>query len=103
MNRISCCSVPVKVSVTILDQDLRADALRIGTQARPQIFARHIVLPEVGGAGQVRLAAARVAVIGHDASEAVRDIARDLSLCDTIADDPVAAVADADACVVPTC
>ena len=27
-------------------------------------FARHIVLPEVGGAGQVRLAEARVAVIG---------------------------------------
>lgn len=27
-------------------------------------FARHIVLPEVGGAGQVRLAEARVAIIG---------------------------------------
>jgi molybdopterin-synthase adenylyltransferase len=27
-------------------------------------FARHIVLPEVGGAGQVRLAASKVAVIG---------------------------------------
>jgi len=32
--------------------------------ARLDRFARHIVLPEVGGAGQVRLAAARVAVIG---------------------------------------
>jgi len=32
--------------------------------ARLERFARHIVLPEVGGAGQVRLAAARVAVIG---------------------------------------
>jgi molybdopterin/thiamine biosynthesis adenylyltransferase len=31
---------------------------------RLERFARHIVLPEVGGAGQVRLAAARVAVIG---------------------------------------
>ena len=32
--------------------------------ARLDRFARHIVLPEVGGAGQVRLAGARVAVIG---------------------------------------
>jgi molybdopterin-synthase adenylyltransferase len=32
--------------------------------ARLERFARHIVLPEVGGAGQVRLAEARVAVIG---------------------------------------
>lgn len=32
--------------------------------ARLDRFARHIVLPEVGGAGQVRLAEARVAVIG---------------------------------------
>ncbi len=32
--------------------------------ARLARFARHIVLPEVGGAGQVRLAAAHVAVIG---------------------------------------
>lgn len=32
--------------------------------ARLERFARHIVLPEVGGAGQVRLAAAKVAVIG---------------------------------------
>jgi molybdopterin/thiamine biosynthesis adenylyltransferase len=32
--------------------------------ARLERFARHIVLPEVGGAGQVRLAGARVAVIG---------------------------------------
>jgi molybdopterin/thiamine biosynthesis adenylyltransferase len=32
--------------------------------ARLDRFARHIVLPEVGGAGQVRLAAAKVAVIG---------------------------------------
>jgi molybdopterin-synthase adenylyltransferase len=31
---------------------------------RLERFARHIVLPEVGGAGQVRLAEARVAVIG---------------------------------------
>lgn len=32
--------------------------------ARLERFARHIVLPEVGGAGQVRLASAHVAVIG---------------------------------------
>ena len=32
--------------------------------ARLERFARHIVLPEVGGAGQVRLAESRVAVIG---------------------------------------
>ena len=32
--------------------------------ARLDRFARHIVLPEVGGAGQVRLAASHVAVIG---------------------------------------
>lgn len=32
--------------------------------ARLDRFARHIVLPEVGGAGQVRLAACKVAVIG---------------------------------------
>lgn len=32
--------------------------------ARLDRFARHIVLPEVGGAGQVRLASARIAVIG---------------------------------------
>lgn len=32
--------------------------------ARLDRFARHIVLPEVGGAGQVRLTEARVAVIG---------------------------------------
>ncbi|WP_196489963.1 HesA/MoeB/ThiF family protein [Erythrobacter donghaensis] len=32
--------------------------------ARLDRFARHIVLPEVGGAGQVRLAASKVAVIG---------------------------------------
>jgi molybdopterin/thiamine biosynthesis adenylyltransferase len=32
--------------------------------ARLERFARHIVLPEVGGAGQVRLAGARVAIIG---------------------------------------
>ena len=32
--------------------------------ARLERFARHIVLPEVGGAGQVRLAEAKVAVIG---------------------------------------
>jgi len=32
--------------------------------ARLERFARHIVLPEVGGAGQVRLAQSRVAVIG---------------------------------------
>jgi molybdopterin/thiamine biosynthesis adenylyltransferase len=34
------------------------------SNARLERFARHIVLPEVGGAGQVRLAEARVAVIG---------------------------------------
>ncbi|MFM7405025.1 MAG: HesA/MoeB/ThiF family protein [Erythrobacter sp.] len=34
------------------------------SSARLDRFARHIVIPEVGGAGQVRLAAARVAVIG---------------------------------------
>ena len=32
--------------------------------ARLERFARHIVLPEVGGAGQVRLAQSKVAVIG---------------------------------------
>jgi len=32
--------------------------------ARLDRFARHIVLPEIGGAGQVRLAASHVAVIG---------------------------------------
>lgn len=32
--------------------------------ARLDRFARHIVLPEVGGAGQVRLAGAKVAIIG---------------------------------------
>ncbi len=32
--------------------------------ARLERFARHIVLPEVGGAGQVRLAESRVAIIG---------------------------------------
>lgn len=32
--------------------------------ARLERFARHIVLPEVGGAGQVRLAEAKVAIIG---------------------------------------
>jgi molybdopterin/thiamine biosynthesis adenylyltransferase len=32
--------------------------------ARLDRFARHIVLPEVGGAGQMRLAASKVAVIG---------------------------------------
>ena len=32
--------------------------------ARLDRFARHIVLPEVGGAGQVKLAASRIAVIG---------------------------------------
>ncbi len=32
--------------------------------ARLDRFARHIVLPEVGGAGQVRLAASHVAIIG---------------------------------------
>lgn len=37
-----------------------------------------------------------VSVSGHDASAAVRDQARELGLCDGIADDPVAAVADAD-------
>jgi len=34
------------------------------SSARLERFARHIVLPEVGGAGQVRLAQSRVAVIG---------------------------------------
>ncbi|WP_447766220.1 prephenate/arogenate dehydrogenase family protein [Sphingopyxis panaciterrae] len=38
----------------------------------------------------------QVTVTGYDASEAVRAIAGDLSLCDTIAADPVAAVSDAD-------
>jgi molybdopterin/thiamine biosynthesis adenylyltransferase len=32
--------------------------------ARLERFARHIVLPEVGGSGQVRLAASKIAVIG---------------------------------------
>ncbi len=34
------------------------------SSARLERFARHIVLPEVGGAGQVRLTESRVAVIG---------------------------------------
>ncbi|MFN4020267.1 MAG: HesA/MoeB/ThiF family protein [Erythrobacter sp.] len=38
-----------------------AAALSAGRLER---FARHIVLPEVGGAGQVKLAASRVAIIG---------------------------------------
>ncbi|KGB54683.1 Prephenate dehydrogenase precursor [Sphingopyxis sp. LC81] len=37
-----------------------------------------------------------VAVVGHDASAEVREIARELGLCDTVSDDAVAAVADAD-------
>lgn len=37
-----------------------------------------------------------VAVTGHDASAEVRGVARELGLCGTISDDPVAAVADAD-------
>jgi cyclohexadieny/prephenate dehydrogenase len=37
-----------------------------------------------------------VGVIGHDASDEVRQIARKLGLCDAIIDDPAAAVADAD-------
>jgi len=38
----------------------------------------------------------QVAVTGHDVGAEVREIARKLRLCDTIADDQVAAVADAD-------
>lgn len=38
----------------------------------------------------------QVAVVGHDASAEVRKVARELGLCDTIVDDPAAAVADAD-------
>ena len=38
----------------------------------------------------------QVVVTGHDASAEVRGIAAELGLCDTIADDPIAAVADAD-------
>jgi len=38
----------------------------------------------------------QVTVTGHDVSADVRGIASELGLCDTIADDPVAAVADAD-------
>ncbi|MBB6426348.1 prephenate/arogenate dehydrogenase family protein [Sphingopyxis sp. JAI128] len=37
-----------------------------------------------------------VAVTGHDASAEVRTLARELGLCETIADDAAAAVADAD-------
>ena len=37
-----------------------------------------------------------VAVTGHDASEAVRETARGLGLCDHLADDPAAAVENAD-------
>src|SRR3546814_13056693 len=37
-----------------------------------------------------------VTVTGHDASDDVRGVARELGLCDTIADGPVAAVAEAD-------
>jgi len=38
----------------------------------------------------------QMTVTGHDASDDVRGVARELGLCDTIVDDPVAAVADAD-------
>ena len=38
----------------------------------------------------------QMTVTGHDASDDVRGVARDLGLCDGIVDDPVAAVADAD-------
>ena len=38
----------------------------------------------------------QVTVTGHDASADVRELARELGLCDTIADDAVAAVAEAD-------
>ena len=38
----------------------------------------------------------QVAVTGHDASADVRGIAGELGLCDTIVDNPVAAVTDAD-------
>ena len=51
------------------------------------------------GSSIARAVAARlpqVALTGHDASDAVRAAARDLGLCDAIADDPAAAVADAD-------
>ncbi|MGV3731107.1 MAG: prephenate/arogenate dehydrogenase family protein [Sphingopyxis sp.] len=41
-----------------------------------------------------------VAVTGHDASDAVRDEARALGLCDTIAEDAAIAVADADLVVL---
>ena len=58
----------------------------------------------IGGLGLIGSSIARairerlpqVTVSGHDASDAVRGIARELGLCDTIADDPAAAVADAD-------
>ncbi|MBA3941967.1 MAG: cyclohexadienyl dehydrogenase [Sphingopyxis sp.] len=51
------------------------------------------------GSSIARAVAARlpgVTVTGHDASDAVRTAARDLGLCDRIADDPAAAVAGAD-------
>ena len=38
----------------------------------------------------------QVAVIGHDANSGVRDIARELGLCDTIVDDPIAVATEAD-------
>ncbi|MDO9368905.1 MAG: prephenate/arogenate dehydrogenase family protein [Sphingopyxis sp.] len=38
----------------------------------------------------------QVTVIGHDANSDVRDIARELGLCDTIVDDPIAVAAEAD-------
>src|SRR3546814_2605006 len=38
----------------------------------------------------------QMTVTGHDASDDVRGVARELGLCDTIVADPVAAVADAD-------
>lgn len=42
----------------------------------------------------------QVTVTGHDASAEVRELARELGLCDTIADDAVAAVAEADLVVL---
>ena len=61
----------------------------------------HVTIVGLGliGSSVARAVKARlpgVAVTGHDASPVVRDEARALGFCDRVADDPAAAVADAD-------
>ena len=61
----------------------------------------HVTIVGLGliGSSVARAVKARlpsVAVTGHDASADVRAEARSLGFCDRVADDPVAAVADAD-------